>query len=136
MNEQPTRRCQPKSIERARQLRKPLSPPEAKLWQKLRSAQAMGFKFRRQHPIGPFITDFYCASCRLVIELDGDTHAEQELYDASRTEYLNANGYRIIRFANRDVLHNMQGVLEVIVTECEARSGQTNNLAPGERKYY
>ena len=103
---------------RARALRRPMTPPEQKLWFRLRRNQIEGFKFKRQHPIGRFIVDFYCGSCRLVIELDGDTHVEQQEYDAARTAWLEQQGCRVIRFCNRDVCNNTDGVLEVILRAC------------------
>ena len=111
------KRVSPKTRKRARELRRELTPIEAILWQRLRSRRLAGLKFRRQHPIGPFITDFYCAERKLVIEIDGDTHAEQARYDASRTAWLEEQGNRVIRFNNRDVLDNLPGVLEMIKDE-------------------
>ena len=110
-------RVSPKTRKRARELRRELTPIEAILWQRLRSRRLAGLKFRRQHPIGPFITDFYCAERKLVIEIDGDTHAEQRRYDASRTAWLEKQGIRVIRFNNRDVLNNLPNVLEMIKDE-------------------
>ncbi len=101
--------------ERARELRKAMTPAEKKLWQCLRSGQLDGAHFRKQHAVGTFIVDFYCAKSKLVIEVDGDSHAEQVEYDAQRTQWLNEQKhYRVIRFANREVLNNIEAVLEVI----------------------
>lgn len=111
------KRVSPKTRKRARELRRELTPIEAILWQRLRSRRLAGLKFRRQHPIGPFITDFYCAERKLVIEIDGDTPAEKARYDASRTAWLEEQGIRVIRFNNRDVLDNLPGVLEMIKDE-------------------
>ena len=108
----------PQILARARELRQPQTPAEQKLWSRLRNQQLGGFKFRRQHPIDRFITDFYCALCHLIIEVDGDSHAEQVEYDAARTEWLNAHGYHVIRFTNREVAHQLGAVLEVIQAEC------------------
>ena len=107
----------PVTVQNARRLRKPLTPLEAMLWRRLRGGQIGGFKFRRQHVIGPYIVDFCCAEVGLVIEVDGDSHTEQEEYDEERTNYLKYLGHSVIRFTNRDVLHNMDGVLEVILAE-------------------
>ena len=104
---------------RARELRKEPTAAEKKLWRRLRDEQIPGCKFRRQQPIGRFIVDFFCSESRLVVEIDGDTHAEQESYDASRTEWLTKKGYRVIRFANADVLYRLNAVLEVILEECQ-----------------
>ena len=100
---------------RARELRKDMTPAEKKLWQHLRDGQLDGAYFRKQHAIGTYIVDFFCAKSKLVIEVDGDSHAEQAEYDVQRTKWLNEEkGYRVIRFTNRDVLHNTEAVLEAI----------------------
>ena len=104
---------------RARELRQPQTPAERKLWARLRNRQLSGLKFRRQHPIDRFIVDFYCAACRLAIEIDGDSHAGQVEYDQARTEWLEARGCRVIRFSNRDVQARLDVVLETILKECE-----------------
>jgi len=110
----------PELIARAKQLRRPLTPQEAKLWQHLKTKQFYGLKFRRQHPIQRFILDFYCHEKQLVIEIDGGGHAEpaQQRYDQSRTEWLEQQGLRVIRFTNRDVDHNLEGVLLEIARQC------------------
>jgi very-short-patch-repair endonuclease len=113
------RRIYPPILARARELRQPQTPAETKLWACLRNRQLGDFKFRRQHPIDRFIVDFYCAACRLVIEVDGDSHAEQVEYDQARTEWLNDRGYRVIRFTNRDVFQQLDAVLEAILEECD-----------------
>lgn len=108
----------PKSIERAKQLRRQQTPIEALLWKHLRAGQLAGFKFRRQHPINRFIADFCCEETKLVIEIDGDTHVGNEEYDIDRTKMIQSLGYRIIRFTNREVLRNIDNVLEYILNEC------------------
>ena len=111
-----------KSIEQsARRLRQQLTPAEALLWSALSHRQLAGLKFRSQHPVGHFIVDFYCPSCKLVIEVDGDIHAQQEDYDNVRTEQLQAFGYRVLRFTNEDVLSNLQTVLAHIIKVAEVR---------------
>jgi very-short-patch-repair endonuclease len=114
-------RIYPPILARARDMRHLLTPAEAKLWARLRNRQLDGFKFRRQHIIGRFIPDFYCAQCRLIVEVDGDSHAEpdQAEYDRARTEWLNARGYIVIRFANRDILRDTDVVLGAILTTCK-----------------
>ena len=102
-------------IVQARQLRKALTDAERKLWSKLRYRQLAGERFRRQVPIGPFVIDFACMSRRLLIELDGGQHATQQAYDDERTRWLEARGYRVLRFWNTDVLLNIDGVLEMIL---------------------
>lgn len=100
---------------RARELRKDMTPAEKKLWQHLRDGQLDGAHFRKQHAIGTYIVDFFCAKSKLVIEVDGDSHAEQAEYDVERTKWLNEEkGYRVIRFTNCEVLHNIESVLEAI----------------------
>ncbi len=95
-----------------------MTPPEAKLWARLRNRQLGGFKFRRQHPIGSYVVDFCCAERRLTVELDGDSHAEQEEYDKKRTSWLIEQGYQEIRFWNREVMQNLDAVLEKILDAC------------------
>jgi very-short-patch-repair endonuclease len=113
----------PAILERARDFPHPLTPPEAKVWHAVRKRQ-LGFKIRRQHPIGRFIADFYCAEAKLVIEIDGDTHAapDQKACDAARTAWLVERGFEVIRFQAGEVDRNLQGVLEVIRSACEART--------------
>jgi very-short-patch-repair endonuclease len=76
-------------------------------------------RFRRQHPIGSYVVDFVCPGRKLTIELDGDQHAQQERDDAACTLEIARRGYRVIRFWNDDVLHNLAGVLDVIRRELE-----------------
>lgn len=125
----------PPILARARELRQPQTPVETRPWAHLRNRQLGGFKVRRQHPIDRFIVDFYCAACRLIIEIDGDSHADQVEYDLARTEWLNDRGYDVIRFANREVLRQPHAVLETILEECnKLASEQAGSLAPrGER---
>jgi len=105
--------------ERARELRRNQTLFEAKLWAMLRDNR-IGPAFRRQHPVGPFILDFYCPDLKLGIEVDGAQHFEQQAYDARRTRYLNAKGIHVIRFTNGDVLKGMEAVSEIIAREIEA----------------
>jgi very-short-patch-repair endonuclease len=86
--------------------------PEKRLWRHLSNGQLNGYKFRRQQVIGRFIADFACASARLIVEVDGDTH--EEARDRARDTALAALGYRVVRVANHDVMHNMDGVLRFI----------------------
>jgi len=101
-------------IELARELRKRLTPAEKLVWDRLRKRQLKGLKFRRQHPIGPYIVDFYCAALRLVVEIDGGYHQERGEEDAERSAYLRDEGYHVVRFDNRDVLENLEGVMKRI----------------------
>jgi very-short-patch-repair endonuclease len=104
----------PDIIAAARRLRLNLTPAEQKLWQALSKRQLNGMKFRCQHPVGPFIVDFYCPEHRLVIELDGSIHDQQVEQDIARTAQLNQFGYRVIRFRNETVITNLEQVLQKI----------------------
>lgn len=104
----------PKQKTWARKLRSDVTDAEKKLWAQLRGRQLCGAKFRRQHPIGPFIADFCSVERRLIVELDGGQHAEHVTSDNARTQFLESHGYRVLRFWNHDVLTNLAGVLERI----------------------
>ena len=110
------RDAEKKSRKFAKTLRKNMTDTEVILWQDLRRKQLGGFRFRRQHPIGPYIADFACSSEKLIIEVDGWTHGtEAELaHDAKRTTYLEANGWSVLRFENEDILNHIGQVLEHI----------------------
>ena len=103
---------------RAKELRKAQTPAEQALWARLRNRGLGGLKFRRQHPIGPLIADFYCAQHRLVIEVDGGVHAGQKEQDAQRTAQLTAYGYRVLRVSNQAVETNLEEVLHKIAAAC------------------
>ena len=95
----------------ARQNRKNPSPAEKKIWYEvLCRKQFEGYKFTRQKPIGGYIVDFYCSKLQLVIEIDGDSHAENKKYDEARTQVLSQLGLRVLRYTNRDVCNNIEGV--------------------------
>ena len=102
------------NIAKARQLRKNPTDAEQALWSVLRRRQVSGYRFRRQAPIGPYIVDFVCYDNRLVIEVDGGQHMEQADYDAERTAWLKAQGFRVVRFWNNQVLEEMDAVREAI----------------------
>lgn len=89
---------------------------ERRLWGCLRKRRLAGLHFRRQHPIGRYIVDFYCAEHRLVIEVDGETHHHRVEYDEVRTEWLESQGCRVLRFTNEEVRHNLEGLLAVVKT--------------------
>jgi adenine-specific DNA-methyltransferase len=103
-------------VERARALRCRRTPAEQVLWATLRDRRLVGLKFRRQHVFGPYVLDFCAPLVCLVVELDGTSHDDDEhrTYDAARTEYLVAHGYRVIRFRNDDVLADLPNVLRRI----------------------
>jgi len=103
-------------VKHARHLRRSQSDAEGLLWSRLRSRQLYGLKFRRQHPIGPYVADFCCNEASLLVELDGGQHAEQTGEDQRRTRYLQSRGFRVLRFWNNQVLTGLDAVLEVIAT--------------------
>jgi len=101
----------------SRELRKNLTNAESILWEEIRNRNINGFKFRRQHPIGiSYIADFYCAEKKLVIEIDGGIHNDEEVMqnDKIREDFLLEWGYKIIRFNNDDVVNNTEMVIESI----------------------
>jgi adenine-specific DNA-methyltransferase len=122
MPTEPRHHIHPTILQHARDLRHPLTPAEQRVWAVVRN-RGLSYKIRRQHPIGRFIADFYCVEAKLVIEIDGDTHLEpaQIVYDTERTAWLEAHGHRVIRFSNREVYENLDGVLEKICGACERR---------------
>jgi very-short-patch-repair endonuclease len=102
--------------ERARRLRKTMSDAERKLWYALRTRQVEGARFRRQHPIGKYVVDFVCLERRLVVEVDGGQHTEDDQIarDAHRDRWLEAEGYRALRVPTIEVYRNIVGVLDTI----------------------
>ncbi len=116
----------------AKAMRSQQSEPEIRLWLALRARRFGNVKFRRQKVIGPYIADFASREPMLVVEVDGDSHAGRESYDAERSTYLGKQGYRVLRFANSDVMNNMEGVLAVV--EQAIRTAPLPTLSPkGER---
>jgi len=99
---------------RDRHLRKNLTDAEQTLWQHIRNRQRYGHKFRRQAPIGKYIVDFVCFEKRLIVELDGGQHAAHQDEDNHRSEWLESQGFRVIRFWNHDVLKQIEAIKEVI----------------------
>jgi very-short-patch-repair endonuclease len=104
----------PKGYQRARELRKELTPAEAKLWARLRGNKLNGISFRRQHAIGQYVVDFCSPARKMIIELDGSQHLEQEEYDAERTVFLESQGYRVLRFWNNEVMNDIEGVMRAV----------------------
>jgi very-short-patch-repair endonuclease len=106
----------PKLKERSRSLRKSMTEAEVKLWIHLRKKQISNLQFYRQRPIGNYIADFYCPDAKLIIELDGGQHYQDEgrEYDTQRDAYPRGLGLTELRFSNLDILRNMNGVIEVI----------------------
>ncbi|MGI6208936.1 MAG: endonuclease domain-containing protein [Anaerolineae bacterium] len=111
-------RAQANIRERARELRKEQTPTEILLWQHLRGRQLLGLKFRRQHPVGRFIADFYCAEYKLVIEIDGPVHDQHPGRDEERDEILSAQGHTVLHFTNTQVEQDLPGVLAHIAAAC------------------
>jgi very-short-patch-repair endonuclease len=104
------------SLTRRRALRQTRTDAEAALWRHLRAKRFAGYKFRRQHPVGPYIIDFYCAANRLAIELDGGQHFEvaAQRYDERRTAFLHERGISVLRFATDLVFRESSAVLDEI----------------------
>jgi very-short-patch-repair endonuclease len=102
---------------RARELRTSSPDAERRVWNALRGRQLGGYKFRRQHPIGHHFADFACIEAKLVVELDGGQHLQPEAIeaDATRTRALNANGFHVLRFDDRQALVETEGVLSVVL---------------------
>ncbi|WP_156358256.1 endonuclease domain-containing protein [Sphingobium sp. Leaf26] len=105
----------PDSLNKVRVMRRDPTEPEKRLWSKLRKRQLGGIKFRRQVWLAGYVADFYAAEVKLVIEVDGDDHAAREASDRHRTEILEREGFRVMRFGNADVMHTLDGVLEAIL---------------------
>jgi len=108
------KRTTPKIFERAKALRRDMTEAESRLWKHLRAHRMGDVHFRRQHAIGNYIVDFCAPRRKLIIELDGSQHLEQEEYDEERSEFLKSKGYKILRFWNNDVMNNVDSVLSVI----------------------
>ena len=107
-------RISPKIKHNSRNLRKNMTDVERILWAKVRSRQLQGFRFRRQHPIGKYIVDFVCLELKLIIELDGGQHMNQQQYVTNRSQWLQKNGFKTVRFWNNDILDNLDGIMETI----------------------
>ncbi|WP_395945224.1 endonuclease domain-containing protein [Brevundimonas sp.] len=108
-------------VDRARDLRRDMSLPEVQLWQALRGEKLGGLKFRRQHPMPPYVLDFYCAGVRLAVEIDGDSHEGRAAQDARRDAFMLDQGIRTLRIPARSVLNDIDAVTDHILRE--ARGG-------------
>jgi very-short-patch-repair endonuclease len=106
----------------ARSLRREMTDSERKLWSGLRGEQ-LGFKFRRQHPLGNYIADFACLNPKLIVELDGSQHADQRHYDARRDAFFRTEGFAVLRFATNEPLINLDGVLTVVLEQLKTLAG-------------
>jgi very-short-patch-repair endonuclease len=114
----------------ARENRKNPTPAETKIWNEvLRMRQFAGYKFLRQKPLAGYIVDFYCSELRLVVEIDGDSHAESVEYDAERTRVLQSFGLTVVRFTNAEVFQNIEGVYDNLIEKIE----KLTPLAPLDR---
>src|SRR5215210_3323458 len=111
----------PRRIAQARYLRKASTPAERLVWGRLRNRQLYGYKFRRQHPIGERVVDFYCAEARLAIELDGSGHgyARQQRADTFRSAELQEEGVRVLRFWNDEILSDVGWIIEAILFQLD-----------------
>lgn len=110
----PAKRSNSKTMHRAGELRKEPTPAERKLWAYLRRDNLQGVNFRRQHALGNYIVDFVSIKRKLIIELDGSQHLEQEEYDTERTKFLQSMGYTVIRFWNHQIMNEMDNVIKAI----------------------
>ncbi len=110
------------TVTRARELRRDSTYPEKICWELLRAHRMAGLKFRRQHPIGPFFADFACVPRKLVIEIDGEHHDGQVEADARRSAFLERAGWRVLRFAAREVIANGEGVWATIESVLNERA--------------
>ena len=110
----------PRTVRRARDLCTRMSLPEVLLWQVMRRGQH-GLRFRRQHPFGPYILDFYCAERRLAVEVDGYSHSvgDRPAHDERRDDWLNGQGVRVLRLPAETVLKDMDAVVRTIVAVAE-----------------
>jgi very-short-patch-repair endonuclease len=108
---------------RAKSMRRELTNAEKLFWWEVKDRRLEGHKFRRQHPIGPYIADFACIEGKLVVEVDGGQHADAVTYDQQRDSYLQAQGFRVLRFWNADVLTNMEGVIDAVLSVLNGATG-------------
>lgn len=124
-------RIKPSTKANARRLRRGMTDAERLLWRELRHKQVKGLKFRRQHPVGSYICDFVCIEADLVIEVDGGQHAERRDSDEARTAWLNSQGFRVLRFWNNEILHDIDAVRQAIWSALQqGRADPTNPVPP------
>ncbi len=108
----------------ARSFRKRDIPCERLLWNALRGRALGGFKFGRQHPIGPYVVDLACVACKVIVELDGETHVGNEAADANRTVFLDSEGWCVVRFWNSAIHDDLESVKEAIYQLCVQRESR------------
>ena len=118
------------TLENSRRLRNGMTDAERKLWQHLRGSQLDGLKFRRQHPIPPYIADFCCIERKLIVELDGSQHNEHK--DAARTRFLESQGWKVVRFWDNEALLQTEAVVEAIWNALGNRTLTPTPLPSGE----
>ena len=106
---------------RARELRAKSIEAEKLLWRHLRNRQLNGYKFRRQVPLWNYVADFVCLSPKVIVELDGGQHMDNQTYDERRSKYLESLGYTVVRFWNNEMLNNPSGVLESLTLTLKER---------------
>ncbi len=123
----------PRLVAFAKSMRREMTEPETRIWFQLRAERFQGIKFRRQNVVGDYTADFYSRTAMIIVEIDGDTHAFSQQYDAIREAYFNRLGFQVLRFANSDVMTNLEGVMSVIAA---ALTAPLPTLSPeGERAY-
>ena len=126
------KRTTPKIFSRAKQLHRNMTPAEEKLWNYLRAHRMGDVHFRNQHAIGNYVVDFCAPRRKLIIELDGSQHLDQQEYDEKRTRYLEVRGYKVVRFWNRDVMNHIDEVLNVIWNVLHEKERGDETFAPGQ----
>ncbi len=119
-----------KKIPLAGAQRQALIPAEKLLWKSLRNREFAGYKFRRQHPIGPYVVDFACVEAKLVVELDGESHLTRRREDEKRTTKLEAEGWLVLRLWNTEVYDDLEAVKEMIYRTCIDRTSETSPPSP------
>lgn len=105
------------TVQRARHLRVQMTLPEVLLWQVLRGKRLSGYRFRRQHPFGPYVLDFYCDAAKLAVEVDGDDHRRRAETDALRDAWLASQGVRTLRIPAVEILKDLPAVTDWILRE-------------------
>jgi very-short-patch-repair endonuclease len=112
----------------ARAMRRQMQPAEIRLWLRLKKPGIEGCRFRRQVPIGPCIVDFFCPEHHLIVELDGDHHGFDavQVADVRRSRWLEGEGHRVLRFSNREVLENIEGVCDAIFAASQVSRGESS----------
>ena len=102
-------------------MRRNLTPAERRLWSRFQGRQFLGLHIRKQHPIGPYIFDFFIPKFNLIIELDGDSHDTRMDKDRCRDEFIREQGLEVVRIQNEQVMRNLDGVLEYLKKCCEEK---------------